>query len=54
MRRVVLATLTLLLFAVSLNAQSITDKVKSMEKFPGFFTFYWDAKAGKIWLDIDK
>ena len=25
-----------------------------MEKFPGFFTFYWDAKAGKIWLEIDK
>src|ERR1041384_5859555 len=54
MRRVVLATLTLLLFAVSLNAQSITDKVKSMERFPGFFTFYWDAKAGKVWLEIDK
>ena len=54
MRRVVLATLTLLLFAVSLSAQSITDKVKGMETFPGFFTFYWDAKAGKIWLEIDK
>ena len=54
MRRVVLATLTLLLFAVSLNAQSISEKVKGMEKFSGFFTFYWDAKAGKIWLDIDK
>ena len=25
-----------------------------MQKFPGFFTFYWDAKAGKIWLEIDK
>jgi hypothetical protein len=25
-----------------------------MEKFPGFFTFYWDAKAGKVWLEIDK
>jgi hypothetical protein len=25
-----------------------------MEKFPGFFPFYWDAKAGKIWLEIDK
>jgi len=36
------------------HAQSITEKVKSMQKFPGFFTFYWDAKAGKIWLEIDK
>src|SRR5437016_2995164 len=25
-----------------------------MEKFPGYFPFYWDAKAGKIWLEIDK
>ena len=34
--------------------QTITEKVEGMEKFPGFFTFYWDAKAGKIWLEIDK
>jgi hypothetical protein len=34
--------------------QTITDKVAGMEKFPGFFPFYWDAKAGKIWLEIDK
>src|SRR5437879_563447 len=25
-----------------------------MQKFPGYFPFYWDAKAGKIWLEIDK
>lgn len=34
--------------------QTITEKVLGMEKFPGFFPFYWDAKAGKIWLEIDK
>jgi len=34
--------------------QSLTEKVAGMEKFPGFFPFYWDAKAGKIWLEIDK
>jgi hypothetical protein len=39
---------------VSAYSQTITEKVKTMEKFPGFFTFYWDAKAGKIWLEIDK
>ncbi len=43
-----------LLWSVCLQAQTITDKVKGMEKFPGFFTFYWDAKAGKVWLEIDK
>ena len=34
--------------------QTIAEKVAGMEKFPGFFPFYWDAKAGKIWLEIDK
>jgi hypothetical protein len=43
-----------LCLSVAVHGQTITDKVKSMEKFPGFFTFYWDAKAGKIWLEIDK
>src|SRR5215204_6157505 len=34
--------------------QTLTEKVAGMEKFPGFFPFYWDAKAGKVWLEIDK
>jgi hypothetical protein len=42
------------LLGASVHAQTIADKVKSMEKFSGFFTFYWDAKAGKVWLEIDK
>jgi hypothetical protein len=33
---------------------SVSEKVASMQKFPGYFPFYWDAKAGKIWLEIDK
>ena len=33
---------------------SIADKTKSMEKMPGYFNIYWDAKAGKLWLEIDK
>jgi Met-zincin/Domain of unknown function (DUF5117) len=33
---------------------TITEKVLGMQKYPGFFPFYWDAKAGKIWLEIDK
>src|SRR5882762_7828653 len=33
---------------------TIADKVTGMEKFPGYFPFYWDAKAGKLWLEIDK
>jgi hypothetical protein len=25
-----------------------------MEKKPGYFNLYWDAKQGKLWLEIDK
>src|SRR6185369_10267121 len=34
--------------------QTLTEKVAGMEKFPGYFPFYWDAKSGKLWLEIDK
>jgi hypothetical protein len=34
--------------------QTLTEKVAGMQKFPGFVPFYWDAKAGKVWLEIDK
>ena len=53
MKRFVLL-LSVFLLSVSTQAQTISDKVKGMEKFPGFFIFYWDAKAGKMWLEIDK
>lgn len=47
-------SLWFLSLSVAAHGQSITDKVKAMQKFPGFFNFYWDAKSGKIWLEIDK
>lgn len=36
------------------NLPTIATFTNGMEKQPGFLTFYWDAKKGKIWLDIDK
>src|SRR3979411_1472959 len=33
---------------------SISEKAKGMEKMAGYFNIYWDAKAGKLWLEIDK
>ena len=33
---------------------SIAEKTKPMDKLPGYFNIYWDAKAGKLWLEIDK
>jgi len=53
MRRLTILVV-LLVFCGVIQAQTITQKVAGMEKFPGFFPFYWDAKAGKLWLEIDK
>src|SRR5579864_368983 len=33
---------------------SIDQKTTGLQKLPGFFTYYWDARQGKIWLQIDK
>lgn len=32
----------------------IGQKTAGMNKYPGFFSFYWDAGTGKVWLEIDK
>lgn len=36
------------------QAVTIEQKTVGMQRFPGFFTYYWDARAGKLWLQIDK
>ncbi|MGV3560572.1 zinc-dependent metalloprotease [Larkinella arboricola] len=33
---------------------TIANFTSGMEKRAGFLPFYWDAKKGKIWLEIDK
>jgi Met-zincin/Domain of unknown function (DUF5117) len=38
--------------AAAEKTASIAEKTKSMEKMPGYFNIYWDAKAGKLWLEI--
>jgi hypothetical protein len=32
----------------------IADKTKNMKRYDGYFTFWWDAANGKIWLLVDK
>jgi len=64
MKRVFMIGIASLLLASMLQAQprnsdtsrpqTISEKVAGMQKFPGYFPFYWDSKAGKIWLEIDK
>jgi uncharacterized protein DUF4953/uncharacterized protein DUF5117 len=33
---------------------SIAIKTASMQKLPGYFPLFWDATAGKLWLQIDR
>lgn len=33
--------------------ETLSSKVKPYQKHEGFFSFYWDEKAGKIWLEVD-
>ena len=44
------------LTAPSVRAQggSIAEKTKDAQRMAGYFNLYWDAKAGKLWLEIDK
>jgi hypothetical protein len=34
--------------------QTVSEKTKDAQKLPGYFNLYWDAKQGKLWLEIDK
>ncbi len=45
-----------LLAVPSARAQGggIAEKTKDAQKLAGYFNLYWDAKAGKLWLEIDK
>jgi len=33
---------------------TIEEKTKGCKAYPGFFNFYWDARGGKIWLEISR
>jgi Met-zincin/Domain of unknown function (DUF5117) len=35
-------------------AATITGKTAGAQKLAGYFNLYWDAKEGKLWLEIDK
>jgi hypothetical protein len=38
----------------SVPTPTIAAKTASLRKMPGYFPLYWDDKAGKMWLEIDK
>jgi hypothetical protein len=40
--------------AETAQTPTIAEKTAEAQKLPGYFNLYWDAKQGKIWLEIDK
>ena len=62
MRHLILAILIFLPASQILTAnnsgegeiQTITEKVSGLQKFDGFFTFYWSERDGKIYLEVDR
>ena len=55
MRSFFAALLCLSLSVTSAQSVSkISDKTKNFKKMDGYFTYWWDAANGKIWLLIDK
>ena len=57
MKRLSVLIFTFLFITVSGFSQdlpSINEKTEGFEKEEGYFTYYWDDAAGKIWLEIDK
>ncbi len=56
-RTLLISFLTLLFstfFLITLHAQTtISEKTEGMEKFEGFFDYWWDDAEGKIWLEVD-
>ena len=50
----VLCALIFVLAVVHVQAQSFSDKLEKMDKYSGYFTFYWEESTGKIFLEVDK
>jgi len=38
----------------TVSQDPLEAKVKGMTEYPGYFTFYWEEKSGKVYLLIDK
>ena len=54
MRKYFFLLLLLPLFTLAQKIPSIEEKTNGLKKYEGYFTFYWDENAGKLWLEVDK
>lgn len=57
LRRLAALTLLLCLLSLGVNGQdvpTIAEKTEGMEQVEGYFTYYWNADTGKIWMEIGR
>ena len=61
MKRVFIGLLLIPSFLIAQNLPAgrqglptIEEKTKDLKKYEGFFNFYWDENAGKIWLEVSR
>ena len=54
MQKLITLLLLLPIFVTAQKLPTIEEKTKDLKKYEGFFNFYWDENAGKIWLETDK
>ncbi len=52
-KKLLLSTVIILISLTSFGQKTISDVTKDMTKKEGYFTYYWDEKAGKVWLEIE-
>lgn len=57
MKRLASLIVLLIFTTITMHAAdipTISEKTRNFDKHEGYFTYYWDQEAGKIWLEIDK
>ena len=54
MMRSLILLLLVPVFALAQKLPTIEEKTKDLKKYEGFFNFYWDENAGKIWIEVNR
>jgi hypothetical protein len=54
MRRAISFVFLLLFTALASFGQSIAEKTKGFAAMPGYFPMYYDAKTGKLFLEVSR
>ena len=54
MMRSIFLFLLIPVLGIAQKLPTIEEKTKDLKKYEGFFNFYWDENAGKIWIEVNR